>query len=119
MKSFWQESYDGDKDRRYGLLFFAALLASPLAVALGALVYAIAGADTFPKFILPALPGIGFLLTALIWRAVRRARRNRSIRLKYASLSREEMLKARSKLKNGWKPVKPPAPRAPDTDLKY
>ncbi len=119
MKSFWEESYDGAKDRRYGILFFATLLVSFGLFLLGAMIYAIIGANSFREFALPALPGIGiFLIASSVWWS-RRARKRRQEQLKYAALSRYELAKARSKLRNNTRPMRPAAPRAPDIDLKY
>lgn len=119
MESFRENSYDRNKDRRYGLLFLAALLIFLGTATLGLMIHGIAGANSFPEFVLPALPGVIVVLAALAWRAVCHARRNRRLRSKYGSLSRDELLKARSKLKTGLKRVQPPAPSVPDTDLKY
>jgi hypothetical protein len=65
-----------------------------------------------------ALAGIA-LLAAFVWRAVRRARARRGKKFAKEQLSRDELVKARSKLRNQIKPVKPVAPSAPDFDLKY
>ena len=119
MKSFWEESYDNAKDRRYGLLFFAALLVFFGAVILGGAAYAIMGTNGFQQFVLPALPGIGIFLIVLSCWCIRRMRKRRQEQLKYAALSRDELAKARSKLRNQTKPMRPVAPRAPDIDLKY
>jgi ABC-type nickel/cobalt efflux system permease component RcnA len=119
MKSFWEESYDSVKDRRYGMLFFATLLVFFSAIILGAAIYGVMGADIFQEFVLPTLPGVAILLVALGWWWVRRARKRRRERLKYAALSRDELAKARSKLRNNAKPMRRAAPRAPDIDLKY
>lgn len=119
MKSFWEESYDSVKDRRYGLLFFATLLVLFVAVILGVAVYAIMGANGFQQFAMPALPGIGIFLIALSWWCIRRIRKRRQEQLQYAALSRDELAKARSKLRNRTKPMRRAAPRAPDIDLKY
>jgi hypothetical protein len=119
MKSFWEESYDSAKDRRYGMLFFATLLVLFGAIILGAAIYGIMGADIFREFVLPTLPGVAIFLFALGWWCIRRMRKRRQERLKYAALSRDELAKARSKLKNNAKPMRRAAPRAPDIDLEY
>ena len=64
-------------------------------------------------------PGVVILTAALIWRANRQARARRAEKFGREQLSRDEMLKARSKLRNEMKPVRPAALRGPDTDLKY
>ena len=119
MKSFWKESYDGNKDRRYGMLFLGTLLGFLGAVALGGMVYGIIGADNFQNYVVPTLPGFALLLIALIWQSTRRAWKRQREKLKNAELSRDELLKARSKLRNGMNPPRLPAVSLPDIDLKY
>jgi hypothetical protein len=119
MNSIWNNLYDSIKDRRYGLLFFAALVAFLGLIVLGAMIYSITGANNLQQFFMPALPGIGILLVALSWRIIRRARTRWRGQLKYPPLSRDEIRKARSKLRNEKLPMRQAAPRAPDIDLKY
>jgi uncharacterized membrane protein YqjE len=119
MKSFWEESYDSAKDRRYGMLFFATLLVFFGVLIIGGMVYGITGADSFQEFVLPVLPGLGIVLVALSWWCIRRLRKSRKEHSKYAVLSRDELAKARSKLRNNTRPMSRGAPRAPDIDLKY
>lgn len=119
MKSFWEESYDSAKDRRYGLLFFATLLVFLVTVIVGGAIYVIAGAMVFQQFVLPALTGVGIVAVIVSWQLFRRARKRRAEQLKFANLSRDELAKARSKLRNNIKPVRPVVLPAPDTDLKY
>ena len=119
MKSFLAESYDGDKDRRYGMLFLGALLGFVGAVAFGGIIYAIIGADNFKNYIVPALPGVAILLVLSSWISVRRARKQRREQLKNAALSRDELVKARSKLRNSMSPPRQAEVNMPDIDLKY
>ncbi len=128
MNSFWSNIYDDVKDRRYGMLFFAALLVSLGLILLVFWLRANLGAEEFYYSCLGLGPGLGLVLTALAWRWIRAVRRNRRERLKYSNLSRDELAKARSKLKNQTKPVKfraverpskRAAPQAPNTDLRY
>ena len=119
MKSIWEESYDSAKDRRYGMLFFATLLVFFGVLILGGIIYGIMGANIFQEFVLPALPVAGIFLMAMGWRWIRRARKRRRERLKYAALSRDELAKARSKLRSNTKPVSRTALRTPDIDLKF
>jgi hypothetical protein len=146
MDPFWNNIYDDDKDKRYGGLFLAILLifflGLPLLVALFA-----AASEMFSDFMdfLTGYPEMSeyqaicaCLLTALVLvalvlfgrRWVRIGRTIRKERSKYSNLSRDELFKARSKLKNRMNPVKfraverpakrqAPTPRRPDTDLKY
>jgi hypothetical protein len=66
-----------------------------------------------------AVPAIGLLLAAFVLWRVRRARARRTKNLTSEQLSRDELAKARSKLRSQFKSVKPVATRAPDTDLKF
>lgn len=119
MKPIWEEFYDSTKDRRYGLLFFSALLMFLGVAALGGMTYAIAGADTFGEAVHSMLPAVGIFLVVLNWQLISRARRRREEKLKFDALSRDELAKARSKLRNGTRPIRPVDFREPDTDLKY
>jgi len=130
MKSFWEDAYDDGKDRRYGMLFFSTLLA--IFISLGLIAIFCGVAEAFPTEL-----GAAMLVTVVIFISVlcisiwrwARGRNRREEQAKYASLSRDELFKARSKLKNSTKPVvfrieqRPPkqAPpqRKPDTYLKY
>jgi hypothetical protein len=141
MDPFWNNIYDDAKDRRYGALFLATLfLGLPLlVVALGAAGAIFAEIMTvlteypdvgaFPVVCLFLLTGVALMATALFWRHwTRIGRKARQDQLTYSNLSRDELLKARSKLKGQLKtvkfrlverPAKRVAPRAPDTYLKY
>lgn len=139
MNPFWNNIYDDVKDRRYGSLFLVSLITLPLLLAVLALINDLTGMlfdltrdFDFSKFQIICLVLLAVLIpleAALLWcRWVRVGRKARQERLKYANLSRDELFKARSKLKNQMKPVKfraverPPkraVPRSPDTDLKY
>jgi hypothetical protein len=66
-----------------------------------------------------ALLGIAVLVAAWVLSMVRRARARRGNKFSTEQLSRDELSKARSKLRSQIKPVKPAAPRAPDINLKY
>jgi hypothetical protein len=140
MNSFWNNLYDDVKDQRYGTLFVAALFIGTPVFILGLCLANETYADlsnaltqypdigTFQVVCL-VLPGLALIAMALFWRRWSRtgngASRNR---IKYSALSRDELLKARSKLKGQMKPVKfkrmdrsgkPVALRTPDMDLKY
>jgi hypothetical protein len=140
MNSFWNNLYDDVKDQRYGTLFVAALfIGTPLFVlglCLANETYAdLSNALTqYPdigifQLVCLVLPGLALIAMALFWRRWNRTgRKDRWNRIKYSALSRDELLKARSKLKGQMKPVKfkrlersgnPAALRTPDTNLKY
>ncbi|MGD0252046.1 MAG: hypothetical protein ABSC01_05060 [Verrucomicrobiota bacterium] len=101
MNSFWSSLYDNYKDRRYGILFLTALMAFLGVLAVGAVLGAVFSAFDLQDYWLQALPGAGFLAAAWIWRGMRRARAKRQNRSRYASLSRDELRVARSKLVKG------------------
>jgi len=99
MNSFWGNLYDTFKDRRYGVLFLVSLAALALSPILA--------------------PVMGLYFLGRGWSAFRLARENRRNKLRYSPLSRDELRAARSKLRNGMKPINRPAPRSLDTFLKY
>ena len=80
MNSFWGNLYDNFKDRRYGVLFLASLVALVLSPVL--------------------LPFMGLYVLARGWAALRLARANWRNQLRYSPLSRDELRVARSKLLN-------------------
>ena len=99
MNSIWDNLYDRFKDRRYGVLFLVSLVALVLSPIL--------------------LPVMGLYFLGRGWSAFRLDQENRRNKLRHSSLSRDELRVARSKLRNGMKPVNRPVPQAPDTFLKY
>ena len=119
MNSFWINLYDNCKDRRYGAVFFGALAAFFGMIGVGAIFYQAICAFELQKFLLPAAVGAGLLPLAWIVRGIFQMRTRRQERLRFPPLSRDELRKARSKLRNGMKPVKRLATRKPDTYLKY
>ena len=96
MNYFWGNVYDRFKDRRYGMLFLFALVLLPILL------------------LVMAFNGLSWG-----WSALCAARANRRNKWRRTPLSRDELFVARSKLRNGMKPIGRPAPRAPDTNLKY
>jgi hypothetical protein len=130
MSSFWRNAYSDEKDRRYGTLFFVTLLVVLGTVVLFGALGANLSSYQLQDICIVALPVVILTIILLCWRWIHVERKNRSERQKYASLSRDELAKARSKLKSQMKPVvklgkqmkfgeKRPAHRPPDTDLKY
>ncbi|MGA2240682.1 MAG: hypothetical protein ABSH11_01395 [Verrucomicrobiota bacterium] len=119
MNSFWNNLYDNFKDRRYGALFLSTILAFFGLLISGVIISAILREFGMQEYFLEALPGIGILGLAWAFLKFRRAQAERKKRLSHSPLSRDELRAARSKLRNGMKPINRPAPRAPDTNLKY
>jgi membrane protein implicated in regulation of membrane protease activity len=130
MDPFWQNAYDDTKDRRYGMLFFGTLLALFITIPVLAIIYGVSNSPYSGElFAAVAVTVVIFMVVLCIsaWRWVRGWKR-RQEREKYASLSRDELFKARSKLKKSTTPVtfrreqrppKRPPPSRPDTNLKY
>jgi hypothetical protein len=138
MDPFWNNIYDDAKDRRYGTLFVATclfvigllpLIIVPLSDLSANLTDALTGYLDFSRFPVVCLFILAFgLFAAAAILGRRRGRKGRYGRFKYSRLSRDELLKARLKLKRQMQPVKfraverpgkPSPPRAPDFDLRY
>jgi|ERR1035438_6101360 hypothetical protein len=94
MNYFWGNIFEYFKDRRLGSVFFGTL-----AVVLGILVLVAAFYKTLLESWRIVLSAIGLVLLALIWRGFREMRARRLNRYKSSPLSRDEKVKARSKLK--------------------
>ena len=124
MHPFWDNLYDDLKDRRYGMLFFGTLLVVIGLLCLGAFTGILMSTQYGPGIMMAVVPGIIIFMVVLVWRWVR-GRKHREEAMKYANLSRDELAKARSKLKRQMnfkvtaKPARRAAPRPPDTNLKY
>ena len=119
MHSIWDKLYDNIKDRRYGALFLFALLAFLGLPFFGAITYGFLRETGLEEYFGEALLGIGIL--CLVWCLVKfcQAWRRGEEKMRREPLSRDELRVARSKLRNGMKPMRRPAPRTPDTNLKY
>jgi len=113
MNSFWNQLYDRHKDRRYAVLFLFTLLVFLGVIVPGVIIFLRVGA--LDLHFLYLLPGIAMLLAAIVWRVIRQLRTKRNTPT-FPQLSRDELRKARSKLKNSFKSLRA---KAPDTDLKY
>ncbi len=138
MNSFWNNIYDDAKDRRYGTLFVATclfvigllpLIIVPFGDLFASLMDALSGYLDFNRLPVICLLVLSFgLFTAALILGRRRGHKSRRERFKYSNLSRDELLKARLKLKRQTQTVKfraverarkPLALRAPDIDLRY
>jgi hypothetical protein len=127
MYPFWSNIYDNVKDRRYGALFFSTLLM--LFGSLGIL--ALIGAITNGVGLVPALFLFVIIFVVALVCAVSnyiREWKHHDRSLNSSTLSRDELAKARSKLKKETKsaafrterkPARLVITRVPDTDLKY
>jgi hypothetical protein len=122
MNSRWEKLYDRSKDRRYAMLFFTVMLNAIF----GLLVAMWLSEDFFSEH--PTRVGeiVGAIALALLFVPVLRAavdlfqnRRRRHRGHNCSPLASDELLKARSKLRNTIKVLRPPEPQAPDLDLKY
>jgi hypothetical protein len=98
MNSPWSSLYDRFKDRRYGALFLACLLAFFGLLALAAIIGTVVGEFELQEHIVRALPVVGLLAVPWVFLAFRGARQRRRERHKYPPLSRDELRVARSKL---------------------
>src|SRR5271165_6760683 len=125
MSSFWNTQYDSFKDRHYAAIFWSTLMALIGLLILSAYVAALLSESWMgeywsefglPEYVLGVLPGIGLLLLAWGFLKFRRAHLRNREKLRHGPLSRDELRVARSKLRNGMKPINRPAPRVPDTN---
>ncbi len=128
MNSFWGNIYDDVKDRRYGTLFFATFFISLGIVLLIVLLSFNFNSEQMREIAMVSLPVVILTIIITCWRWLQLERKYRKDRLKFAHLSRDELAKARSKLKKQMKPAsykvqakssRRPPPRAPDINLKY
>ncbi len=127
MHPFWSQIYDQSKDRRYGALFFSALLMLFGLLGVVALISAMTNsAGLVPALILFAVP-FSIALVCMVSNCIREWNHRHGTGNRSA-LSRDELAKARSKLKKetkaaafrtGRKPARLVMNRAPDTYLKY
>jgi membrane protease YdiL (CAAX protease family) len=98
MNSLWSNLYDRFKDRRYGALFLACLLAFFGLLILAAIMGMVVNEFELQEYILQALLVVGLLAVAWGFLAFRGARQRWRERHKYSPLSRDELRVARSKL---------------------
>jgi choline-glycine betaine transporter len=119
MPSSWNNFYDSSKDRRYAALFWSTLMSLIGLLVLAASGFAVLSGLGMQDYFLEALPALAILF--LVWGILRfrRAYLQNREKLPRGPISRDELRVARSKLRNGMRPIQRPAPRAPDTNLKY
>ena len=99
MNYFWGNLFESFKERRNVVIFFWGLAVLPALILVGALGYSLFHALNLAQNWPLTLPGIFLLLVILVWRGIRRERARRLHRYKISPLSRDELAKARSKLK--------------------
>lgn len=127
MYSFWSNIYDDVKDRRYGGLFFSTLLTLFASLGILTLIGALTnGVGLVPAlFVFAIIFAVAFVCT--VSNCIRGWKR-RDGSSNSSALSRDELAKARSKLKKETKaaafrtqrrPARLVITRVPDTDLKY
>ena len=98
MNSPWNRLYDRFKDRRYGALFVACLLAFFGLLILAAVIGTVIGEFELQEHIARASPVVGLLAVVWVFLVFRGARQRQRERHKYPPLSRDELRVARSKL---------------------
>ena len=99
MNFFWSNVFEYFKERRLAALFFSTLALLMLVLALAAVFYQTAAGLNLLRYWPVGLPGAGLLLFSLSWRSIRRVRAQRLDRYQSTPLSRDELAKARSKLR--------------------
>jgi hypothetical protein len=128
MNPFWNNAYDEVKDRRYARLFFSTLLMVAGTALLLAVLRVNLSSDDMQVVCAVSLPIVILIAIAMTVRWIRLERKYRKERLNYDALSRDELAKARLKLKGQIRPARfktqpkstrRAAPRASDTYLKY
>src|SRR5947208_3443329 len=98
MNSFWGTIYDAVKDRRYGMLFFCTFFGLIGLFLLTLIAGTITEVNVLQDHFLEIMMGMAAFVLGLGWHWVRRAKKQRRERLRFAALSRDELDKARSKL---------------------
>jgi purine-cytosine permease-like protein len=99
MNFFWSNVFEHFKDRRFAAVFFGTLAAFFGAMIVGAILYQVICAYELQGYLPDALPGGGVFLLVWVVLGIRRMRARRLDRYKSSPLSRDELSKARSKLK--------------------
>lgn len=100
MDFFWGNVFEYFKDRRGPAFFVVALFAFLVVAAVAAAIFQNLPAEQMQDFLTYATPAVGIILVALIWSGIRRAQARSRNRYKSSPLSRDEIIKARSKLSN-------------------
>ena len=96
MNYFWGNVFEYFKDRRVAAVFFGTLMALGGLLIGGLILYQVICAYELQDYLVYTLPGAGLILLAWVGRCIARARRHERYRI--SPLSRDEVIKARSKL---------------------
>jgi hypothetical protein len=99
MNHFWGNLFELFNERRYAP-FFVGVLAALFGTAIaGALFYQLVCAYELQGYLAAILPGAGLTWLACVGLGIRRLRARRMNQYKISPLSRDELAKARSKLR--------------------
>lgn len=103
MNSISSKLYDPVKDRRYGILFLSTViifvgLSAVAMIAQGIVDHLELEKSDLKDYFLRVLPGIILLIGVLIWKMVHPSQRPQKKIFQRHELSRDEIIKARSKL---------------------
>jgi len=99
MNFFWDNVFDYFKERRYGAIFFGSLAMFFVVFMLGTLSFQVFSAYQLEDYLVYAVPALAGLFLIWIICGIRRQRARRWDRYKFSPLSRDELAKARSKLR--------------------
>jgi high-affinity Fe2+/Pb2+ permease len=99
MNFLWDNVFEYFKERRYGAIFFSALVAFLMVFFIGAVVIKLIIDNGFQDYLFFAVSVMGMLFLFWIAQGIARLRRRRWDRYKSSPLSRDELSKARSKLR--------------------
>jgi uncharacterized membrane protein YqjE len=99
MNFFWDNVFDYFKERRYGAIFFGSLALVFGVFAVVTVLCQVLDAYALQDYLVYALPLVGGLFLLWIICGIRRLRGRRWDRYKSSPLSRDELSKARSKLR--------------------
>ena len=99
MNFFWDRVFEYWKERRLAFIFVTSLMLFFGAILLGRICYVALDSFDLLGYLPLALTAVGVLLGVLVGRAIYESRRRRADRYKPSVLSRDEMSKARSKLR--------------------
>lgn len=98
MNFFWSNVFEYFKDRHRGAVFLVSLGMFFVALLVGTIIFQIVGADVVREYLNYIWPVVLLLFLLWVGREIRWVRAQRRNRYKISPLSRDERVKARSKL---------------------